>query len=88
MKKNIVLDENFLVEVQSDQFVLRYSRDTGKVGKKGNKILEEGRWYYGKLDHAFASYISKSPNYSESTDAYFLIKEFRSAVENVKKAVK
>lgn len=57
----ITLDENYRIETEANNFILKYERPTGEINKKtGKEMVSSGEWYYGKLEHALDKYLNEA----------------------------
>ena len=57
----IKLDNNFSIETDSNNFVLKFEKETGEIhSKTGNPIISKNQWFYGNLKGCLIKYSNES----------------------------
>jgi len=75
----ILLDNNFRLEPDDNNWVLKYEKKTDRVTKKGEPITIKDRWYLSTLSQALKVYVS------EATKAATNIEELREILTRIEK---
>lgn len=56
----IKIDENFSIEIDSNNFTLKKEVKTGKFNDKGNEIISSDQWYCSNITRALKRYVHES----------------------------
>jgi len=86
----LYLDENFHIETDSNNFILKFSNTYIGKDKKTNKdkeITSKDEWYFPKLSQALETYFNESLKRSDSeliTDLYIEVKRVEALIKTIK----
>lgn len=80
------LDENFTLEGQKHNWILKFSKDTGVVSDQtGKNVIATDQWYFPKIEQALNRYKDEVLKVSESIEAVLeKLTEVTGVIESVR----
>jgi hypothetical protein len=86
---NLKLDDNYTIETDSNNFILRYSNTyigKDKSTNKDKEITSKAEWFYPTLSGALNTYLNECLKRSDTVnDVYTELKRVENIIAKIKK---